>query len=141
MRLTRAIAAGTIVMLAFGGQAAAQPADTTAFDAQFCSEVRQYVQWTNANIDAGLANGQPLMMDRVARVDFVELDCVARSVAFRHYVDLPDGEALRAERLAAWNAAWCGPGVWREAIAFGWRVTDTITFADGARYDVTAACG
>ncbi|MCW5718973.1 MAG: hypothetical protein KIS68_14185 [Bauldia sp.] len=141
MRHARLAAVFATVAVALARPAMAQPVDATAFDAQFCSEVRQYVQWTNANIDAGLANGQPLMMDPVARVDYVALDCAARAVTFRHYVDRPDSEALRDDRLAAWNAAWCGPGVWREAIGLGWHVADTITFADGARYDLIAVCG
>lgn len=140
MRPAKLAGIGLASLLALASQAPAQPVDAAAFDAQFCSEVRQYVNWTNANIDAGFANGQPLMMDRVARVDYVALDCAARSVAFRHYVDRPDSEALRADRLAAWNAAWCSPGVWRKAIDLGWRVADTITFADGVGYDLFAVC-
>ena len=141
MRLAKVVVFFAATTPAFASQAAAQPIDPVAFDAQFCSEVGQYVIWTNANIDAGFANGQPLMMDRLARIDFVGVDCTARAVTFRHHIDRSDSDGLRADRLAAWNSTWCGPGVWREAIDLGWRVADTITFADGARYDITAVCG
>ncbi|MCC6735123.1 MAG: hypothetical protein IT534_03210 [Bauldia sp.] len=126
--------------LALPGRASAQPVDFAALDAEFCTGVRQYMNWTNATIDAGMANGQPVMLDEVARLDSVGLDCAARMVPFRLYVDVGGGEAVRAERLASWNARWCVPGIWREAIAAGWQVTATISFADGVRYDVTAAC-
>jgi hypothetical protein len=141
MRTAGAVAVIAAAALALPRLATAQQADTAAFDAQFCSEVRQYMNWTNATIDAGMANGQPVMLDERARFDSVGLDCAARGVLFRLYVDAVDGEALRAERLAAWNARWCVPGIWREAIQAGWLVTATISFADGARYDITAVCG
>ena len=87
--------------LALPGRASAQPVDFAALDAEFCTGVRQYMNWTNATIDAGMANGQPVMLDEVARLDSVGLDCAARMVPFRLSVDVGGGEAVRAERLAS----------------------------------------
>lgn len=82
------------------------------------------------------------MADVHTRYDAISVSCEERIVAIRHFLDDTDQAFAgdRAEqRRRDWNALYCGPGVWGEAVELGWTIELTLSLRD-AQYRMIASC-
>lgn len=138
----RLAATAALTLLPFAQPVFAQDG-IAAFDRMFCFEVTQHANWINANIDVAMGNGAQLMFDDEVYYQDVRVDCDARTVAFRHFLDDTEanfGAERRAEHESEWTRFYCRQSVWREAVALGWLVQVTLTLVDDAQYVITAKC-
>jgi hypothetical protein len=112
------------------------PLPALSFDQdEFCVAVSDIVRHTNAR--------KGRWLDRSTRHDGVELDCDAKTLEAKRFVnadpdDMREGWEARKERQ--WNAAYCNDDSWREAIDNGWSIISTLTFRTGAQVSFVAEC-
>ena len=104
-------------------------ASVFAFDENaFCAAARQFA--FAANQDVGL------WLDRTTRNGGMTVSCESRAVECNRFTYLPsDGmtEIWKQREAAVLNSMHCNNPIWQDAIANGWRITLTVTAADGAR--------
>lgn len=108
-----------------------------AFDEKaFCAAAQQFAFAANLDADRWL--------DRTTRSGGMAVFCDRRLVEVRRFTSASSdtmNESWRRREAQAFNATHCGNPIWQDAIANGWRITLTVTAADGARVSIDARCG
>jgi hypothetical protein len=126
--------ASLVILLAVG--AALPPPSKAGDDVEICSVFKEIAARLNAEA--------PTMTDAITRLDGMAVICAFKRVAQKDFVNVPVSafrQGWQARKQAQWDAIVCRNASWREAIASGWTVTDTMTFQDGSQYELrTAAC-
>ena len=113
------------------------PLSALPFDQdEFCAAVTDIAHRMNAR--------KGRWLDRSTRHDGVELDCEAKTLEVKRYLnadpdDMRQGWEARKER--EWNARYCSDEAWREAIDNGWSIISTLTFRTGDQVSFVAECG
>jgi hypothetical protein len=82
-------------------------------------------------------------LDRSTRHDGVELDCEAKTLEAKCFINAdPDEmrEGWEARKEREWNARYCNDEAWREAIDNGWSIISTLTFRTGKQMSFVAEC-
>lgn len=82
-------------------------------------------------------------LDRSTRHDGVELDCEAKTLEVKRFLN-PDPDEMRqgweARKQREWNARYCHNDAWREAIDNDWSIISTLTFRTGHQISFVAEC-
>ena len=98
----------------------------------------------HARADASHDRPQGRWLDRTTRHDGVELDCEAKTLEVKRFVNA-DPTTLRqgweARKRREWNARYCSDESWREAIDNDWSIIATLTFRTGEQMSLVAECG
>ena len=104
-------------------------------DREFCVAAQQFA--VAAEKDIGL------WIDRTTRNAGMNVSCGTRTVEFNRFTYAPSvsmGSHWRERKAEEWNAAHCKNPIWTEAIRNGWKVSLTVTTADGGRVSLSAQC-
>src|SRR6476620_659650 len=111
-------------------------ASAFAFDEKaFCAAAEQFA--FAANQDIGL------WLDRTTRNGGMVVICEKRLIEVRRFTSARSdtvNESWKRREQQAFSATHCNNPIWQDAIASGWRVTLTVTAADGARVSIGARC-
>jgi hypothetical protein len=102
---------------------------------QFCTAI--------TDISRRMNSRKGRWLDRTTRHDGVELDCEAKTLETKRFINAdPDemrqGWETRKER--EWNAHYCNHESWRDAIDNGWSIISTLTFRTGEQVSFVAEC-
>ena len=112
------------------------PLPALAFDQdEFCFAVTDIAHRMNAR--------KGRWLDRTTRYDGVDLDCEAKTLEAKRFMNADPGEmreGWEARKEQEWNARYCNDDSWREAIDNGWSIISTITFRTGAQMSFIADC-
>ena len=112
------------------------PGPALPFDQdEFCAAVTDIAHRMNAR--------KGRWLDRSTRHDGVELDCEAKTLEVKRFVnadpdEMREGWENRKER--EWNAHYCNHESWRDAIDNGWSIISTLTFRTGEQVSFVAEC-
>jgi hypothetical protein len=112
------------------------PVDASAFDeVVFCTTMKDFAE--KAKADEGT------MLDEFTRFDGMAVLCGVRMITFYKFIKVAP-EAMRDgwndRKQALWNEMFCKDAAWLSAIQAGWRVSQTVTFVDGAPFYNEARC-
>jgi hypothetical protein len=102
---------------------------------EFCVAVTEVASRMNAR--------KGRWLDRSTRHDGVELDCEAKTLEAKRFMNAdPDEmrEGWQARKEREWNVRYCNTESWREAIDNGWSIISTITFRTGEQVSFVAEC-
>ena len=112
-------------------------ASAFAFDEKaFCAAAEQFAFAASRDADRWL--------DRTTRSGGMVVFCEKRLVEVRRFTSARSdtmNESWKRREEQAFNATHCNNPIWQDAIANGWRITLTVTAADGARVSIDARCG
>ena len=111
-------------------------ASAFAFDEKaFCAAAQQFAFAANQDVDRWL--------DRTTRSGGMAVFCDKRLVEVRRLTSAPSDTmnvSWKQREAQAFSATHCNNPIWQDAIANGWRITLTVTAADGARVSIDAQC-
>jgi hypothetical protein len=111
-------------------------ASAFAFDEEaFCAAAQQFASAANQDADRWL--------DRTTRSGGMAVFCDKRLVEIRRFTSVSSdsmNENWKQREGQAFNATHCHNDIWQDAIANGWRITLTVTAADGARVSIDTRC-
>ena len=102
---------------------------------EFCVAVTEVAHRMNAR--------KGRWLDRSTRHDGVELDCEAKTLEAKRFMNAdPDEmrEGWEARKEREWNARYCSDASWREAIDNGWSIISTLIFRTGEQVSFVAEC-
>jgi hypothetical protein len=124
-----------LALVCFTTLAIAEEASAQFSDEDSCVALKRFAD--KANKDAGS------MLDRVTRNDGMSVLCETKIIDFNKFLNI-DPSALRdgwqERKQQQWNDIYCHDEYWSKAISAGWTVAQTMTFANGKRYWMTAEC-
>jgi hypothetical protein len=102
---------------------------------EFCFAVSDIARRLNAR--------KSKWLDRSTRYDGVAVDCAAKTLEVKRFVNadldsMREGWRTRKER--AWSHDFCSDERWRKAIHAGWAVVSIVTFRSEERLSFIAEC-